>query len=43
MELPKDYPMAVAVALAINFHCYMTSWRVGKYRKELFNKEFMEK
>lgn len=43
MQLPKDYPIAVAVALAINLHCHVTSWKVGKSRKEIFNKEFMEK
>ncbi len=41
MELPKDYPMAVAVALAINVHCHMASWGISKGRKEIFNKEFM--
>ena len=43
MELPKDYPMAVAVALAINVHCHMASWGISKGRKEIFNKEFMQK
>lgn len=43
MELPKDYPLAVAVALAINLHCHSAAWRISKKRNEIFNKEFMEK
>jgi len=43
MELPKDYPMAVAIAVTMNFHSFCSAWKVGKARKEIFNKEFMEK
>lgn len=43
MELPKDYPLAVAVALAINVQCYAAGWSVGGARRKLFNKEFMDK
>ncbi len=43
MELPKDYPVAVAVALALNVQCYVTAWSVGGERKKIFNKEFMQK
>ena len=43
MELPKEYPLAVAVALAMNVHCYSAAFKVGGARKKLFNKEFMDK
>lgn len=35
--------MAVAVAVAMNLHCYCTAWKVSKARKQIFNREFMEK
>lgn len=43
MELPKEYPMAVATALAINIQCYLAAFDSGTARKKLFNKEFMRK
>lgn len=30
MELPKDYPLAVAVALAMNLQCYSAAWAIGQ-------------
>jgi len=38
MELPKEYPMAVATALAINVQCWLTAWDIGSARKKYFNK-----
>jgi hypothetical protein len=35
--------MAVAVAVAMNLHCYCTAWKVSKAGKKIFNREFMEK
>lgn len=43
MELPKDYPLAVAAALAINIQCYTSAWSVGGARRKLFNEAFMKK
>jgi hypothetical protein len=43
MLFPKDYPLTIAVALAMNFHCYCSGWSVSKARKQIFNREFMEK
>jgi hypothetical protein len=38
MELPKEYPLAVATALALNIQCYLAAFDTGKARKKLFNK-----
>ena len=35
--------MAIAVAVGMNLHCYCNAWKVSKARKEVFNREFMEK
>lgn len=35
--------MTVAVAVAMSLHCYCTAWKVYKARKQIFNREFMEK
>ncbi len=37
MELPKEYPLAVATALAINFQCYTMGWPIAQLRRKLFN------
>lgn len=43
MELPRDYPLAVAVAVGMNIQCLLSGFGVGAARKTLFNKIFMEK
>lgn len=38
MDFPKEYPMAVAVALAMNVQCFAAGMNVGGARKKMFNK-----
>jgi hypothetical protein len=36
MELPKDYPLAAAVALGMNLQCFLNSMAVSACRKKIF-------
>ena len=41
MEIPKEYPIVVSVAVAANIHCWMQGIKITRMRKEIFTKEFM--
>jgi len=43
MELPKEYPLAVATAIAINLQCYTAAWSVGAARKKTLQRSLYEK
>ena len=41
--LPKGFAKVILVVAAMNFQTELFGIRIGKARKALFNKEFMEK
>ena len=43
MEIPKDYPLVGAVAIAMNWHMMTQGVAAGKFRSKLFNQDFMDK
>lgn len=43
LEIPKDYPLVVGVALAMSWQMFTQGFALPGLRKKIFNKEFMEK
>ena len=43
LEIPKDYPLVLGVALAMSWQMWGQGLAIGGLRKKLFNKDFMEK
>lgn len=43
MELPKEYPLAIGVVLAMSLQAWSFGMKIGTIRKEVFNEDFMQK
>lgn len=43
MEFPKEYPLAVAVALGMGVQGFIFGGQVGQVRKQVFNIDFLNK
>lgn len=43
MEFPKEYPLAIAVALGMNWQMAFAGMAVPSLRKKIFNEDFMKK
>lgn len=43
MQLPADYPLAVAAALGMSWQMWGFGFQVGKSRKTIFNEDYMIK